>query len=164
MPVQIKRDAVSALLKEQQKGAALAALTSSISKETAREAFEVASAETKEILCSKITAARISRQSGGFLHTDGVSYPINQEAQIAYMGQINAAQLGLPLQCFAHSMDNRQVEMTCEELMSLAAGVMAACEKINKEAWKAKEEIRAAETLEAAWAIYAEYFGLTDAE
>lgn len=164
MPVQIKHDAVSALRKEQQKGAALAALTSSISKATTQEAFEVAAAEAKEILCSKVTAARISRQSGGFLHTDGISYPINQEAQIAYMGQINAAQLGLPIQCFAHSMDNHQVEMTCEEMMSLAAGVMAACENINKEAWKAKEEIRAAATLEEAWTIYAAYFGLTDEE
>lgn len=118
----------------------------------------------RERLCQRISQARLSRQDNGFLHTDGVAYPINVEAQVAYMGQINAAQLGLHIQCFAHSMDNRQVEMTCEEMMALAAGVMAACEKINKEAWKAKEEIRAAETLEEAWTIYAAYFGLTDAE
>lgn len=158
MPLKIKLEKVEDVKKQKKKDASLASFYENITEESASDAFGVAPDEAKEFLCKQISISRLERQNQGFVHSDGIAYPINQEAQTAYMGQINACQLGLPVQCFAHTMDNRQIEMSLEEMISLAAGVMGACEKINRDAWKAKEEIRASDNFSDAWYTYSSYF------
>ena len=135
----------------------LSGIEREITAETFDACFAQDEAKAKEALCAVISGLRLTKQEQGFTYTDGIAYPINHEAQVAYTGQITAAQIGIPFQCFAHTMDNRQIEMSLEEMLRFCSGVFKAIEKINKDAWKAKEAIRKAKTAAAAWSVYEGY-------
>lgn len=157
MAIKILQSKVDDLLAAQDKQHAFIELQANCTEETASSAFILSPHDTKEYLCAHITEQRLLRQNNGFTHSDGNSYPINLEAQTAYMGQINAAQLGLPVQCFAHSMDNKEISFTLEGMIELVVGVMLAVETINKQAWQAKKEIRQVDTFALLWNTYTQY-------